>query len=201
MTATRRNRDHPARTKGRATTGGGDGRPSASVRIRRPASAVSSYASSPGVRSRMQVQRTRDTGPEMALRRLLHASGLRYRVDCSPIRGLRRRADIVFRRAQVAVYVDGCFWHGCPEHGRRQTFANPEYWSEKIRRNKARDADTDRVLRNAGWLVFRIWEHQDPGEAAAEIQNAIKQRATSVRSRHVMTGEALSESHSMEADD
>src|SRR4051794_2033798 len=74
-----------------------------------------SWASSPGVRSRMRLQRSRDTSPEMALRRILHSRGLRYRVDATlPLRGVRRRADIVFRRARVAVFVDGCFWHGCP---------------------------------------------------------------------------------------
>jgi DNA mismatch endonuclease (patch repair protein) len=113
----------------------------------------------------MQVQKTRDTEPEMALRRILHASGLRYRVDRAPLKGLRRRADIVFGPARVAVYVDGCFWHGCPEHGRPMTAANPEYWSAKIKRNKARDADADRQLIEAGWIVIRVWEHQTPSDA------------------------------------
>lgn len=94
-----------------------DGRPRSSERTKRSESAESSYASTPGVRSRMQLQRTRDTSPEMAVRRILHSMGLRYRVDRAPLPGLRRRADIVFGPVKIAVFVDGCFWHGCPEHG------------------------------------------------------------------------------------
>src|SRR4051794_15261829 len=105
------------------------GRPSSSQRAKRSASAESSYASTPGVRSRMQLQRTRDTAPELAVRRNLHAMGLRYRVDCQPLQTLRRRADIVFGPARVAVFIDGCFWHGCPEHSRPKTKANSVYWS------------------------------------------------------------------------
>ncbi|WP_346007511.1 hypothetical protein [Janibacter terrae] len=96
------------------------GRPRSSKRIRRAETEFTSFASTPGVRSRMQVQRTRDTAPEMALRSSLHSMGLRYRVDRAPLPGLRRRADIVFGPARVAVFVDGCFWHGCPEHGTKR---------------------------------------------------------------------------------
>jgi len=110
----------------------------------------------------MQRQRTRDTAPEMAVRRLLHAAGLRYRVDRAPLPGLRRRADVVFGPAKVALFIDGCFWHGCPDHGSRRTLSNAEYWSEKVRRNRERDKDTDDRLRNAGWLPIRVWEHEDP---------------------------------------
>jgi DNA mismatch endonuclease (patch repair protein) len=117
----------------------------------------------------MQRQPTRDTAPELALRRLLHAAGLRYRVDAGPLPGLRRRADIVFRQARVAVFVDGCFWHGCPDHGRRPTTSNPRYWSEKVERNQTRDRDTDECLAAAGWAAMRVWEHEAPGEAAARI--------------------------------
>ncbi|WP_082955097.1 very short patch repair endonuclease [Mycobacterium mantenii] len=126
----------------------------------------------------MQVQKTRDTKPEMAIRRLLHASGLRYRVDRAPLKGLRRRADIVFGRAKVAVYVDGCFWHGCPDHGRPRTVANPEYWAAKMERNRARDADTDRRLIDAGWAVVRVWEHQPPGEVAAQVEAVVRLRSS-----------------------
>lgn len=125
----------------------------------------------------MQVQRTRDTKPEMAIRRLLHASGLRYRVDRAPLRGLRRRADIVFGRAKVAVYIDGCFWHGCPQHGRPRTVANPEYWAAKIERNRKRDADTDRRLVEAGWTVVRAWEHEPPGDVAAQVEAVVRMRS------------------------
>lgn len=126
----------------------------------------------------MQVQKTRDTKPEMAIRRLLHASGLRYRVDRAPLTGLRRRADIVFGRAKVAVYVDGCFWHGCPQHGRPGTVANPEYWAAKIERNRERDADTDRRLVEAGWAVVRVWEHQLPGDVAAQVEAVVRMRSS-----------------------
>jgi len=151
-----------------------DGRPRSSERTRRSESA--SYASTPGVRSRMQMQRTRDTAPELAVRRLLHSMGFRYRVDRSPLPKLRRRADIVFGAVKVAVFVDGCFWHGCPEHGRRQTQANPAYWSDKIAANRARDADTDSRLVDAGWVSVRIWEHESPQEAADRIAAAVRQR-------------------------
>lgn len=123
----------------------------------------------------MQRQQTRDTGPELAIRRLLHAAGLRYRVDTAPLTGLRRRADVVFRRTKVAVYVDGCFWHGCPEHATKVK-ANAEYWAAKVEKNKRRDADTDLRLREAGWLVVRIWEHVDPAEAACGIAAAVRAR-------------------------
>jgi len=113
------------------------GRPSSSDRVARDPEAES-WASDPKVRARMQRQRTRDTGPERALRRLLHARGLRYRVDSQPLPRLRRRADLVFGPAKIAVFVDGCFWHGCPEHGQRTTNANQTYWTEKVARNHAR---------------------------------------------------------------
>ena len=134
-----------------------------------------SWASSPGVRSRMQLQKSRDTKPELELRRLLHAKGLRYRVHrLLPLPGVRRRADIVFGPSKVAVFVDGCFWHGCPEHGNPSIRSNTWYWPEKIARNKARDADTDFRLREAGWSVFRYWEHDDPGPAADAIARAVR---------------------------
>ncbi|MEU2200619.1 very short patch repair endonuclease [Isoptericola sp. NPDC019482] len=121
----------------------------------------------------MQLQRTRDTGPELAVRRHLHAMGLRYRVDRAPLPGLRRRADIVFGPARVAVFIDGCFWHGCPEHGRPETKANPVYWSGKIARNRARDADTDARLAEAGWSVVRVWEHELPSEVAKLVASTV----------------------------
>lgn len=128
----------------------------------------------------MQLQRTRDTGPEMAVRRLLHGMGLRYRVDIPPLAGLRRRADLVFGPSRVAVFVDGCFWHGCPEHGNPRPSANGWYWPEKIdrnrNRNRARDADTDRRLVEAGWLVVRAWEHEPPEQVARTVAEAVGAR-------------------------
>lgn len=124
----------------------------------------------------MQRQQTRDTAPELAVRRLLHAAGLRYRVDAAPLKGLRRRADLVFGPAKVAVFVDGCFWHGCPEHGARTPTANPAYWSDKIRRNKERDTDTDARLEAAGWHVIRVWEHEPSVATAERVAAAVRAR-------------------------
>jgi len=149
------------------------------ARTRRPETASTSYASTPGVRSRMQVQRTRDTAPELAIRRRLHAMGLRFRVDHPLLKGLRRRADIVFGPAKVAVYVDGCFWHGCPIHGRPETRSNTQYWADKIIRNRARDTETDATLSNAGWLVIRVWEHEDPAVVALRVKDAVFHRRAS----------------------
>ena len=123
----------------------------------------------------MQLQRTRDTAPEMAVRRLLHRRGLRYRVDRPPLPGLRRRADLVFGPSRVAVFIDGCFWHGCPEHGTRPR-ANSDWWSTKLAANHARDEDTDRLLREAGWQVVRIWEHESVEDAVTVVRAVLDAR-------------------------
>jgi len=115
----------------------------------------------------------RDTLPERAIRSELHRRGLRFRVDRAPIPGLRSRADIVFGPARVAVYVDGCFWHSCPEHGTRPK-ANAEWWERKLDRNQERDRETSRVLAENGWTVVRIWEHEDPAAAADRVEAALK---------------------------
>lgn len=121
-------------------------------------------------------QAPRDTRPEIALRRALHASGARYRVDAPlPLPGVRRRADVLFSRARLAIFVDGCFWHGCPAHGTAPR-ANASWWREKLARNRARDRDTDTRLRDAGWTVIRVWEHEDAGVAAARILVEIHRR-------------------------
>lgn len=156
----------------RAGSPASTGRPASAARTRRPASSASSTASTPGVRSRMQAQRTRDTAPEIAVRRLLHAAGLRYRVDRAPVPELRRRADIVFGPARLAVYIDGCFWHGCPLHGNTPR-ANTGYWEPKLRRNRERDAETDRLLTQAGWAVLRAWEHEAPGAVAERVKQTV----------------------------
>lgn len=118
------------------------------------------FASSDAVRRRMSAQRREGTAPELVLRRALHALGLRYRLHKAPLPGLRRKADIVFGPARVAVFVDGCFWHGCPEHGRRAHRVNGWYWPDKIARNRERDQETGELLSSAGWLVVRVWEHE-----------------------------------------
>lgn len=128
-------------------------------------------ASSPDALARMTRQRRRDTGPEMAIRRILFGSGLRYRVD-AVLPGMRRRADLLFRSARVAVFVDGCFWHGCPEHG-TQPKSNATWWAEKIAANIQRDRDTDRRLAEAGWHVVRVWEHEPAAQAALRIADLV----------------------------
>lgn len=124
----------------------------------------------------MQAQRARDTAPEIALRKALHALGLRYRVDRAPLRGLRRRADVVFGPSKVAVFVDGCFWHSCPEHFPSQVRTNQAYWGPKLERNRLRDADTDARLSDAGWMVIRAWEHEDPVAVAARVAEVVSER-------------------------
>lgn len=118
----------------------------------------------------------RDTLPELALRSELHRRGFRFRVDRAPLRGLRSRADVVFGPARVAVYVDGCFWHSCPEHATKPK-ANAEWWEQKLKRNRERDAETNRVLRENGWEVVRIWEHEDPIAAADRVEAVVRKRA------------------------
>lgn len=127
----------------------------------------------------MQNQRRRDTSCELEIRSNLHRRGLRYRVDVRPLACWRRRADIVFPRARVAVFVDGCFWHGCPEHP-RPAKTNSSWWTSKLARNRERDAETNARLAAAGWEVVRVWEHEDPATAADRIASAVlKRRAAS----------------------
>ncbi|WSI33393.1 very short patch repair endonuclease [Streptomyces sp. NBC_01341] len=123
----------------------------------------------------MQAIRSRDTQPERLIRRLVHAHGLRYRVAARPLPDLRRTADLVFRPAKVAVFIDGCYWHGCPEHYVAPK-TNKGYWSEKVARNMARDRDTDKRLMEAGWMVLRFWEHQDSSACALKIVGAVRER-------------------------
>lgn len=135
-----------------------------------------SWASSEHARRTMRANRHRDTKPELALRSILHSRGLRFRVDCSPMKGVRSRADIVFTKAKIAVFVDGCFWHGCPEHFIMPK-TNTDYWSTKISRNAARDTSVNRTLKDAGWTVMRVWEHEDSNVAADGIEVAWRQAA------------------------
>jgi DNA mismatch endonuclease (patch repair protein) len=119
----------------------------------------------------MQATPRRDTPCEVALRSALHRLGLRFRID-RKIQGTRRRADLTFVRARVAIFVDGCFWHGCPKHATWPK-TNAEWWREKIEDNRRRDADTARCLRSGGWRVIRVWEHEDPRRAATRIVAAL----------------------------
>ncbi len=128
----------------------------------------------------MAKQRRAGTEPELQLRRELHRRGKRFFVDRAPIPGMRRRADIVFPRWKVAVYVDGCFWHSCPEHA---TFPknNAEWWAEKLAGNVTRDRDTDARLTAAGWTVVRVWEHVGPDAAADLVTAALGARVAARR--------------------
>lgn len=135
-----------------------------------PRAVVAPPASSPAVAARMSRQRRRDTAPELALRRELHRRGLRFRVD-HPVPGLpRRRADVVLTRARIAVFVDGCFWHGCPVHATWPA-ENARWWAAKLRRNVERDRETDEHLRALGWTVLRFWEHEPVGLAADAVES------------------------------
>lgn len=126
--------------------------------------------SSAAISARMSRLRRRDNGPELAVRSLLHARGLRYRVAW-PIPGQRRRTiDIAFTRRRLAVFIDGCFWHGCPVHGTSPK-ANSEWWRRKIDTNKARDADATRQLEELGWTVMRFWEHERAEAVAVTIED------------------------------
>jgi DNA mismatch endonuclease, patch repair protein len=133
-------------------------------------------ASSADALRRMRSQRQRDTKGELELRSLLHRRGLRFRVHAL-LPGLRRRSDIVFTRARVVVFVDGCFWHGCPEHGTWPK-ENADWWREKIEANQRRDRDTDARLTAAGWTVIRVWEHEDPTQAADQIVEFVRRAIT-----------------------
>ena len=123
----------------------------------------------------MQATRQRDTAAELRLRVELRRLGLRYRLHRAVVPEVRRRPDVVFGRARIAVFVDGCFWHGCPYHG-TMAKRNRTFWQAKIRTNKQRDADTNRRLKEAGWRVVRVWEHESPKAAARRIARAVRVR-------------------------
>lgn len=124
----------------------------------------------------MRSNKGRDTRPEKALRSAAHALGLRYRVSVRPLKDVRRTADLVFTRAKVAVFLDGCFWHGCPDH-HTVAVTNAGFWADKVTTNRARDRDTDRRLIDAGWTVVRVWEHEDAGVAAERVRDVVLARS------------------------
>jgi DNA mismatch endonuclease (patch repair protein) len=125
----------------------------------------------------MRANRRTDTKPEMALRRALHKLGYRYRKDYRlDLDGGRRvRPDIAFTARRVAVFVDGCFWHACPQHGRNPA-VNVNYWTPKLRRNVERDRAADETLAAAGWRVVRVWEHESLEDAVASVIAAVGAR-------------------------
>jgi DNA mismatch endonuclease (patch repair protein) len=141
-----------------------------------PATVTRSKTSASNRSVNMRANRRRDTGPEMQLRRIIHSRGLRYRCDLRfLVGGVAVRPDVVFTRRRVAVFVDGCFWHGCETHGRIPQ-VNTGYWAPKLRRNMSRDAQQAAALRNAGWLVIRAWEHDDPATVADRVEQAVRNR-------------------------
>lgn len=141
-----------------------------------------SWVSSPAVRAVMRGNKGRDTKPERRLRSAAHALGLRYRVGARPLPSVRRTADLVFVRAKVAVFLDGCFWHGCPDH-HRPAKRNSEFWTTKIEGNRERDKETNRLLAEAGWLAVRIWEHEDAVDAAEQVSAIVRKRRVRHNSR------------------
>jgi DNA mismatch endonuclease (patch repair protein) len=135
----------------------------------------------------MKANRRRDTRPELRFRRSLHALGMRFIVD-APVPGTsrRRRADVLLRGPRIAIYVDGCFWHSCPEH-QHLPRANREWWKRKFSSIMQRDYDTDVAVLAAGWVPVRIWEHEDPDDAAARVHSlatsAMRSRSSQARGR------------------
>lgn len=114
----------------------------------------------------MSRQKTTGTGPEISLRRELHRRGLRFRVN---VKGMPGRPDIVFTRARIVVQVDGCFWHGCPDHGVAPK-TNADWWKAKLEANRERDTSNDRLLTESGWIVIRAWEHEPPADIADRVE-------------------------------
>lgn len=129
----------------------------------------------PGRSSAFRQQRVKDTAPEIALRRALTKRGLRYRLHRRLLQGSIRTADIVFPGQKVVVDVRGCFWHACPEHGRRGT-VNGDWWDRKLEANARRDRDTEERLADQGWRVIVVWEHEDADEAASRIAIVVTAR-------------------------
>lgn len=120
----------------------------------------------------MKQARRADTKPEATIRRLVFARGLRYRKDYKPAKGLKTRADIAFIGPRVIVYINGCLWHGCPQHATWPK-KNAAWWREKIEANMARDARIDQELVKHGWIVLRIWEHEEPEAATGHFEQIV----------------------------
>ena len=144
------------------------------------------HPTSPAVTASMKANRRADTKPEVSVRSALHARGLRFRKDLllRTKGGLRTKADIVFPRVRIAVFVDGCFWHGCPLHGSTPK-SNSHYWGPKLKRNKERDATVNRALGLDGWQVIRVWEHEPVEEVVQKVADAVASAAARYSARRV----------------
>jgi DNA mismatch endonuclease (patch repair protein) len=129
-------------------------------------------ASSSSALKRMKAAKPTNTAPEVALRLILEELGLNFAVNSRPVLGLKREVDLLFEIEKVAVLVDGCFWHGCPIHGTWPK-QNAEFWKTKIESNKRRDIDTNQRLEDAGWIVIRVWEHENPYDGVKRILEAL----------------------------
>jgi DNA mismatch endonuclease (patch repair protein) len=123
----------------------------------------------------MQRNRGKNTLPELAVRKILHARGFRYRVNARPERDVRRTADLLFTRVKVAVFIDGCYWHGCPDHYTSPA-TNESFWADKLKINQHRDLETNRLLADRGWKVLRFWEHEPPSDVAKVIEAVVCDR-------------------------
>lgn len=150
--------------------------PSGHIRKVKPSSQEFRPPVNENVRRQMRNQRVRDTGTEQTLRRYLHSRGLRFRLHRRLLPNSRREIDIAFIAAKVAVFVDGCFWHGCPEHATWPK-RNAQLWKQKIETNRHRDSDTNSRLQALGWTVIRVWEHEDPTAASERIAAVVEERS------------------------
>lgn len=146
-----------------------------------PPTEPASWASSPGVAKSMRANRRTGTRPEVAVRSALHRAGLRFRKDLAiEVEDGRVRPDVVFTRARLAVFIDGCFWHSCPVHATRPR-ANADFWAAKLERNTERDRCDTRRLEEAGWTVLRVWEHEarDPTAVVEFVMRVRQSRGSS----------------------
>lgn len=134
---------------------------------------------------RMQNTKQRDTAIEKSLRSELHGRKLRFRLH-RRLPGFRSIIDIAFPRAKVAIFVDGCFWHSCPKH-KTIPKANRRWWSEKLRANRIRDLKTSRLLLKSGWIVVRVWEHEDMNQVAGRIERLLRSKTAAIRKKRIAT--------------
>ena len=129
---------------------------------------------------RLSKVRQKGTSAELALRREMYRIGLRYRIDYEVLKKTRRVADVAFPGRRIAVFVDGCFWHGCPEHATWPK-RNADFWRQKIEANRRRDADTNARLRANGWTALRFWSHESPVDAAKAVARVVAKADNKLR--------------------